>query len=107
MNEPMIETTLQEVLGNSEKWPWSFELYLPSEEVWSPNTKSVLLDPDASEFEHAENEMLSRGLMYVLPMQTVQSISRSAKKQFVDPTSKQLMEAFLYYYDNDAFFVQP
>lgn len=41
--------------------------------------------------------------MYVLSMQMIQSIVKSAKEQRTEVSEEDLVEAFLFYYDNDAY----
>uniref|UniRef100_UPI00117C26FB DUF7716 domain-containing protein n=1 Tax=Paenibacillus sp. FSL R7-0337 TaxID=1926588 RepID=UPI00117C26FB len=44
-------------------------------------------------------------LMYALDIQTIKGIINNALMQKNDCTHSDLLEAFLYYYDNDAFIV--
>lgn len=43
--------------------------------------------------------------MYVLDIQTVKGIIKNISEQKAECTDNDLFEAFLYYYDNDAFLV--
>ncbi|MBC8061296.1 MAG: hypothetical protein H7Y18_11595 [Clostridiaceae bacterium] len=46
---------------------------------------------------------MDNNMKYVLSMQDIQSIVDNANQQHVDCTENELYQAFLYYYDNDAF----
>ena len=97
--------TLFEILISIEEYKWSDALFLPEEEEWNKETLAMILDPDdvESEEDDAPKEALDNGLMYVLDVQTIQGIVENYKVGHKDVTGDDLLEAFLYYYDNDAY----
>ena len=64
----------------------------------------MVLDPDDVEDDVVDlpKEAIDNNLMYVLSMQMIQSIVKSAKEQRTEVSEEDLVEAFLFYYDNDA-----
>lgn len=65
----------------------------------------MVLDPDDVEDDVVDlpKEAIDNNLMYVLSMQMIQSIVKSAKEQRTEVSEEDLVEAFLFYYDNDAY----
>ena len=93
---------LADVLNRSEKYPWNYALYLPFDEVWTKDTRSAVLDPNnitATTHSFIQKE----GLKYALTIQTLQDIVINAREQIPAVSIEHLLDAFLHYYDNDAF----
>ncbi|MCE3200955.1 hypothetical protein JI735_24330 [Paenibacillus sonchi] len=99
--------TLRKILNNIEQFEWSDALFLPADETWDLDTKGAIIDPDDVEDDSDEVPEFARenNLMYALDIQTVKGIIKNALVQKVECTDEDLIEAFLYYYDNDAFIV--
>lgn len=97
--------SIKEVLKNIGDYEWSYALFLPEDEVWKLNTQSAVLDPDDIEDEDEEFPKLAieKNLIYTLNIQTIQGIVKNAYEQRANCSDNDLLEAFLYYYDNDAF----
>ncbi|CAN5696647.1 hypothetical protein BH24ACI1_BH24ACI1_18290 [soil metagenome] len=78
-------------------------LYLPKDEVWTLETKCLLIQDDAdSEFE----EIISfegKQMQYALQAGDFQQIIANANAQITNLNPSRLMKAFLFYYDRDAF----
>ena len=97
--------TLAEVLCNIKKFTWSDALYLPVDQVWSKDTKGVVLDPDDVEDDeddlpkYAKDHMLT----YALSIQDIEGIVENAKGQKKECAIDDLVQAYLFYYDHDAF----
>lgn len=93
------------ILENSNQFNWSDALFLPEDEVWNKETEGMVLDPDDVEDDVVDlpKEAIDNNLMYVLSMQMIQSIVKSAKEQRTEVSEEDLVEAFLFYYDNDAY----
>ena len=106
MSDQLETLVLRKVLSDAERFPWSFALYLPADEVWSLRTKAAVLDPDdCDDSDDVPAPALEAGLSYALSMQQVQDVCRNAigegGESAADPEA--LLAAFLYFYDNDAF----
>jgi len=99
--------SLCEILQNINDYQWSDALYLPDEDKWTQNTKGVVLDPDDVDAEEDEipKFALDNNLIYSLDIQTIQGIIDNANQQKKDCTIEDLFDAYLYYYNNDAFIV--
>lgn len=79
-------------------------LYLPDDEAWGLETRGAVLDEDP----YDENDpvplfALQHGLRRVLSVPQCQDIIANARAQVKLPTLDQLLSAFLFYYDHDAF----
>ena len=96
---------LSSILKNVMNFKWSDALFLPEDEVWDKNTKGMVLDPNDVEDDEDEvpKEAKEKQLMYTLNIQTMQGIVKNVEQQNHNYTEDDLVEAFLYYYDNDAY----
>lgn len=99
--------TLKKILNNIEQFEWSDALFLPADETWDLDTKGAIIDPDDVEDDGDEVPEFAKknNLMYALDIQTIKGIIKNALVQKVECTDEDLIEAFLFYYDNDAFIV--
>lgn len=100
--------TLVEVISIIDELPWRNAVYLPVNILWDKDTYCATLDPDDSE-EQDEEPAFARqhGLRYALDVHIVQQIVENAKQQKPDVDIDSLIDAFLYYYNNDAFIEFP
>jgi hypothetical protein len=98
---------LSTILRNINNYEWSYALYLPEDEIWIKESKGMVLDPDDVEEDNDEAPLaaMANGLIYALDIQTIQSIVINLREQKKDYSDSELMDAFLYYYDNDAYIV--
>lgn len=96
---------LKDVLNNVNDFEWSYALYLPEDEVWELQTKCAVLDPDDldDDNEDVPKFAVENNLIYALNIQDIQGIVKNAHDQKLNCSENDLLEAFLYYYDNDAF----
>jgi hypothetical protein len=97
--------SLKDVLTDIDKYKWSDALFLPEDEVWELQSKCAVLDPDDVEddADDAPRFAMDNNLVYALSIQDVKGIVKNAYEQKSNCLEKDLLEAFLYYYDNDAF----
>ena len=93
------------ILKNIKDFKWSDALFLPEDEVWEKDTKGMFLDPDDVEDDEDDvpREAKENHLVYTLGIQTIQLIVRNLEQQKHDISEDDLIEAFLYYYENDAY----
>lgn len=94
---------LVNVLRDIESYEWSKALFLPEDEIWGIDTKCMILAPNDVEDDEAPQIALENGLSYALDVQLIQAIVQNISEQKKDFTDDDLLEAFLYYYDNDAY----
>lgn len=101
----MEKFTLAEVLSNIEDFSWSDALYLPDDEVWSKCTKGVILDPDDVEDDEDDLPKYAKdhNLTYALSIQNIEGIVENVREQKREPTIEDYLQAYLFYYDHDAF----
>ncbi len=96
--------TLIEVLDQSCKFPWNFALYLPFNEKWTTETKCAVLNTAECLTDENDHPFAKQnGLEYALGIQQIQDIFENAKNQKPNIDKQTLLNAFLYYYDNDKF----
>ena len=92
------------ILENIDKFKWSDALFLPEDEVWNGDTEGMVLDPDnVEDDEKVQEEAKEKMLMYALNIQTIKAIVQNAFQQKSKITTEELVEAYLFYYDNDAY----
>ena len=102
--ENMQITTIKEALINAPNLLWSDSLFLPDTLTWELETKVVICDPDVeSEDDEIPQIAKEMGLPLSIGIQDIQQVIDNARQQVEDYSIEQLFEAFLYYYDNDAF----
>jgi hypothetical protein len=77
---------------------------MPFDKKWKLDTQCAVLDPNDCEGDAEVPEFAAQnGLSYVLSVQQIQDIQANATAQRQGLTDQELFEAFLYYYDNDAY----
>jgi hypothetical protein len=96
--------TLGYILSHPERLPLSADLFLPSDEVWSAATSCAVLAVD----RYAENDTppayaTDHGLQRSLQVGQIREVVRNARLQRDNATVEELVRAFLFYYDHDAF----
>lgn len=93
--------TLRDLLNEPESFPWNFALFLPQDEYWTLNTTCKILDPN--ECDDDEQHLAAEGFHCALGINLVQSIVHNARAQKASVSLEDLLSAFLFYYDNDAY----
>lgn len=101
----MIRKSLSEILDAPESLPDSW-LYLPPGK-WTLNTEGVFsedssLYPPGSD-EYLPVEVKEEGWIEVLEKQAIEDVVDNVGYQLKAPSLDKLLEAFVYYYENDAF----
>ena len=102
-------TTLREFLSDPESIPDEYAFYYLSPEVsrWTLETKGVFsLDsvnfaPDSD--EHLPKEVKEDGWVSTLDKNIVEEIIFNAGEYKGERTLEELLQAFIFYYENDAF----
>jgi hypothetical protein len=97
-------TRLGEVLSAADRLPLDADLFLPFDEVWGPDTRCAVASVDRYADEPVLPDLAARnGLGRALQVAQVQDIVDNARQQLPRAKSEDLVEAFLFYYDRDAF----
>ncbi len=96
---------LGNLLKRVNEFNWSDSLYLPEDAVWNLTTKGLILDPDDVEDDEDDVPKLAKDndMIDALSIQTIQGIVKNAYEQKSNCTVEELLEAYLYYFDNDAY----
>ena len=102
---PPLFATLGEILASAPAHPSGYALYLPDDEVWELSTRCALISPDDIESDEQEEPFVAvdAGLRYALDGGTLKEIYDNLKQQVAVVDAALLLNAFLFYYDNDAF----
>ncbi|WGY71010.1 hypothetical protein KEC55_28830 [Burkholderia cepacia] len=99
-------TVLREVLVGIDQVPWNYALFMPHGVDWNENTKCAVLNPNDFENEPDPDRprfAVDNDLHYALGIQIVESIVDNARDQRDNASVSDLVDAFVYYYDNDAY----
>ena len=94
---------VRQVLQSPEEY--SGWLYLP-DPPWNLDTQGVfaLDDKDADPADDPRPDVAKvNDWQEVLDSASIEDVVDNAKAQVVDPTPQQLFDAFVYYFENDAF----
>ncbi|MCB2343283.1 DUF7716 domain-containing protein [Clostridium estertheticum] len=96
---------LRDVLLNIKEFKWNDGLFVVRDEELVLNSRCAVLDPDDVEDDADEEPRfaIDNNLKYALNMQDVRGVVMNAYEQKSSCTENDLLEAFLYYYSNDAF----
>ncbi|MCA5005241.1 DUF7716 domain-containing protein [Sphingobacterium bovistauri] len=94
-----IYAVLVDTENNPEGW-----LYLPnSSNNWNLETIGIFVNDEFSEEEEQTQELLDNGWIETLEAAMIEDVVYNAKEQKEDATPDELLEAFIYYFENDAF----
>ena len=92
--------------------PINTRLYLPEKDIWSLDSEALVevsteVPPEEEHLPKAgyPNLALSNKLMATLDSSTVMDIVENARAQRQSASPEDILAAFLYYYDNDAFII--
>jgi len=106
-NELMSLISIRDALSNSGSNPATF-FCLPSDSSgWTLDTKgmfaldSIDFGPESDEF--LPEQVREGSWVEALEGADIESIVYNVNYQIKNPTSEQLLRAFIYYYENDAF----
>jgi len=96
--------TLGGVLESPDAYPWDGALFLPADEDWCSSTGCAVIRDEITLYESDNHPFaVEQGMSLALDVATVQDIVQNARMQLSQPSMEQLLSAFLYYYENDAF----
>jgi hypothetical protein len=102
MSEAM--KTLGDFLRDADALNWRHALYLPPHGEWSEATPCAAIDPDECEAPEDDPPLAKKhGLRYAMGVSAVQDIVANALLQKPDADVGDLLDAFLFYYENDSF----
>ncbi len=95
--------TLSRILQSPEIYPWDEAVYLPKDNEWALTSSCAVWNPDdCDEGDQPEIAKLN-GLTYALGVSAIQDIVANARQQKPDCNLDDLLKAFLFYYQNDAY----
>lgn len=96
--------TLKTVLEECLPWDPRGKLFMSfDDEPWTLQSRCMIVLDEEDEEDEPHPEADTAGLEYVIGVDAVQDIVENARDQVASVTTEQLLVAFLYYYDHDAF----
>lgn len=95
--------TLLNVIRQANSMNASSFLYLPFDERWCRSTRCAVLP--TSDIDGNPEFASKHSLECAIQVSFVQDVVANLIQQIREPEDSQLVDALLYYYDNDAFFV--
>jgi hypothetical protein len=96
--------TLGEALKLADDLPTGAALFLPLSEPWKLDTPCAWLEADLYDTSDVSPPFAQQhGLGQTLSVFQVEDIVSNARQQVVEPSLDQLLAAFLFYYNRDAF----
>ena len=97
--------TLIEAIKNSHKWHDDAELLLCLDDYWKINTDAIVATVDP--YDETETSLSLSGKVFerVLDKYQIIDIIDNAREQNPQCKDEDLLQAFNFYYDNDAFVV--
>jgi hypothetical protein len=102
-----FKTTLRDALNISQQVPSVYRgwLFLPPQ-PWALETEGIFFDPDKnnrSQTDQTPEEIRSKQLALTLDSDSIEDVIFNARAQRPDGTIEELLAAFTYYFNNDAF----
>jgi len=103
----IIKITLREALESTQKTPPIYRgwLFLPSQ-PWTLETIGTFFDLDKnnkSQHDQTPEDIKSKKLTLTLDSDLIEDVISNARAQRPNVTTNELLAAFTYYCDNDAF----
>ena len=93
-----------DVLDRANEFPWDEALFLPEKGNWSLDSSCTVMSLDDCEDDEENPKFaVDNGLTYALTIHELQGIVLNARQQRRDCSLEGLLEAFLYYYEYDAY----
>lgn len=94
-----IYDVLVETDNNPKGW-----FYLPhSSKDWNLETMGIFVDDEFGEEEDKTKQLIAKGWIETLESEMIEDVIYHAKEQKENMTPEELLEAFIYYFENDAF----
>ncbi|MEZ5943377.1 MAG: hypothetical protein R3C18_18435 [Planctomycetaceae bacterium] len=94
-------TTLGRILNKGDDYDAGHFLYLPMDEIWELETKCAVLSE--SDLEGVPAVAQQNNLSYAVGIAALQDVIANAREQRDGIEDPLLLQAFLFYYDQDAF----
>ena len=94
---------IRDVFEQINQLPWNYVVYLPAGPP-ALDTECIVLDPDDIGPNHeAPVDAVDLGFEEGLGIDDIRSIKENAQFQGKKPTEIEMLQAFAYYLENDAF----
>jgi hypothetical protein len=94
--------TVRELL-TTETLPFDHHVLLPDDPKWNAQTSCAIVESDEIANPEEHPLAVANGLTISIGTNEVRDIIYNAQEQIADATFDQLLEAFQFYLDNDAF----
>lgn len=107
MKEYMRLISIRNIFMSSETIPDTWFYLPPDQSKWSLDTEGIFslssfdFPPDSDDF--LPEQVKNNGWIDTLEGAAIEDVIDNAKYQLENPTVDQLLNAFIFYYENDAF----
>jgi hypothetical protein len=94
---------LQDILMHADTLPWQLDLFIERDGSISGEMRAAIINTE--EYDDADENPFAHehGLRYAITVSTVQDVVSNARQQRPECNLADLVNAFVYYYHNDAF----
>jgi hypothetical protein len=94
---------LQDILIHADTLPWQLDLFIDRDGSISGEMRAAIINTE--EYDDADENPFAHehGLRYAITVSTVQDVVSYARQQRPEYNPAELVNAFVYYYHNDAF----
>lgn len=97
------QQTIRAVFGQLDSLPWNYAVYLPPGTP-TLDTNCIVLDPDdVDPDQNIPEDAVDLGFEEGLGIADIRSIQENAQLQGRKPSADEMLRAFVYYLQNDAF----
>lgn len=100
------KSTLKKLVDEIEEYEWLLDVYVDSEEGLRPETRVLILHDESEDDLDEDGEPVypaSNGYSYFMSIHQITSVIDNLADGGGDLGTYSIIEALLYYYDNDAF----
>ncbi|GEM_PF-584979 len=109
MKEKMNLISVRDVLSHPEKNPETWFYLPPNLREWNLNTEGIF-SLDSFDFPSDSDDFLpeqvkQNGWIETLDGASIEDVIDNVNNQLENPSLDQLLQAFIYYFENDAFIV--
>lgn len=93
------------LLLDAEQFPWNEHVYMSKDESWTLDSSCYIFNlSELADDEDDPKFAIENNLRCVLSVGDIQDVVLNMKQQKENCSEQELFNAFIYYFENDAFF---
>lgn len=100
------KSNLEKLIKEVEEYEWFFDIYVPTDTKLTSETNVLVLDDEAEDERDEFDEPIypkSIGLSLLMSISQLQDVITNAEAVKGNVSLPQIINAIIYYYENDAF----